>query len=566
MILTQDSFAEIIIPYSINLGMTIFDIFNELGIVFIPMLVMFVYCFFEARSQGQDEGKPGPLLIKNVEVHFYSMCLALVVCVIPLSGNQEVSNKSYVCGYAKSNTAMGDIYRSRPVLNDSNAWAATKEVKLPLLMGLFNNVSVGSSEAMSSQLSCSKDQAAILSEMNKDFIQLNDEPLIANIKEFANQCYQPALERIAKVTVEGNSTIARPYDDEANVFWGVNVNKAYTGNHTGVKPSPMPLFINIKNEEYVAPKKSFYYPSNYNSTASNSNYSYNQKYQTDKLNVRCDSAAHDLKVLIDTKLKQIMPERIELEYKASSILPKEKNGVPYYVTEQDVTNKFIQQAFVDAYTGKRTIYQVTPAQAEIENENPIIKSFKYFWSRLTGTAEKPTNVGTDMVAAIGMALENPFKSAERVNLYGMLPLFISVISAAVFIASPMLIVFSGYKWEMVFNIGFILFYLAMCHFWLNVAFMATNIIWLVSDSFYGGTEILTNSYLSLHYVGYSAPIIVLLVWTAACTMAGMKLAPFLIGIFTGAALAAAKAGQNVANKASMPQAPGKGGGGDKKQF
>lgn len=559
MILVQDSFAEIIIPYSVKLSTSLFDIFNELGLVFIPIAIMFAYCFFEARAQGQDEGKPGPLLIKNIEIRFYSMFVVLIISVIPISSTQQVSNKTYVCGYSQSNTAMGDIYRARPKLNDTKMWVATKDVQLPLLLGVFNNISVGSSEAMSSQLSCNKNQAAILSDMNKEFIQLNDEPLIANIKHFANQCYQPALQRIAQATVRGNSKISKPYDEHANVFWGVNAVKAYTGNYTGAKPSPLPLFINIKNDEYVASKKGHYYPPNYHATKG-----YSQEYKTNKLNVRCDSAAHDLKGLIETRLKDIMPERIDLEFRSSSLLPKEKNGAPYYITEQDVLDKFIQQAFVDAYTGKRTIYQATPAQAEVENENPIVKSFKYFWDRITGAMEEPTNIGTDMVAAIGLAMENPFKSAERVNIYGTLPLFISVITGAVFIAAPALIVLSGYKWGMVFNLGFILFYLAMCHFWLNVSFMATNIIWLVSDSFYGGTEILTNSYLSLHYVGYITPIIVLLIWTAACTMAGMKLAPFLVGVFTGAGITAANSGKDVSKKAAPSR--NLGGGSNKKQF
>ncbi|QFT13377.1 conjugal transfer protein TraG N-terminal domain-containing protein [Vibrio sp. THAF190c] len=565
MILVQGTFAEIIIPYSASLSRTMFDIANELAIVFLPMLVIFVQCFLEARSQGQDEGQPGILIIKNLEVKFYSMVVVLVICVIPSQGTQQVSNKTYVCGYSQTSSAMGDIYKARPVLNDTRTWLATRDVELPLLLGLFNNLSVGSSEALSSQLDCNKDQATILSEMNKDYIQLNDEPLIGNIKHFAKQCYQPALERIAEVTVDGSSTIAFPYDDESNVFWGVNLNKAYVSNHSGSVPAPMPLYIRIKNEEYVAPIQSYYYPANYSSGRSSTPYDYTQKYKTDELTVRCDSAAQDLRVLIATRLQQIMPERIELEFKSASLVPKDKNGALYNVTEQDVINRFTQQAFVDAYTGKRTIYQATPAQAEIENESPIIKSLKYFWNRVTGAVDDPTGLGTDMVAAIGLAMENPFKSAERVNLYGMLPLFVTIIMGAVLIASPMLIILSGYKWEMVFNIGFIFFYLAMCHFWLNVSFLATNIVWLIADSFYGGTEILTNSYLSLHYIGYSMPFIVLLVWTAGCTMAGMKLAPFLVGLFTGAALAAAKAGKDVSNKAANPRVSGKGGG-DKSQF
>ncbi|MEQ6343246.1 hypothetical protein [Vibrio cyclitrophicus] len=560
MIAVQDDFGEIIIPYSINLGGVLFDIFNELGIVFLPFLALYVMIFFEARSQGADEGSPGPLMIMNIETRFWSAAVVMILCTIPWSGAQTVSNITYVCGYAQTNTAMGDLYKSRARLNDTKTLQSISDVEMPLLLGLFNNVSVGSAETHSSQLECNKSQSVIESEFNKDFIPLNDEPLIANIKDFANQCYQPALERIAEVTVKGNSTIVSPYDEEANTFFGYNSRKAYSSLHTGSRPIPSTLFMEIKESEYVPAIDGSYYPANFSTLGSSH---YLNKYSTNKLNIPCEEAATDIKELIEVKLKSIMPERMKLEHQSSSILPKDRNGLQHYTQESEVVNKFIQQAFVDSYTGKRTIYQATPAMAEEENKNFLMKSFNYFWDRITGATEDPTSLGTDMVASIGLAMENPFKAAERVNLYGTLPLYLTVVAGVVFIASPIIIVVSGYKWEVVFNIGFILFYIAMCHFWLNVSYMATNIIWLLSDSFYGGAEILKNSYLTMHYVGYYTPFIVLLVWTVGCTMAGMKLAPFLSGIFAGAAIAAAKAGKNAANQVSAPRA---GQGGDKRQF
>ncbi len=162
---------------------------------------------------------------------------------------------------------------------------------------------------------------------------------------------------------------------------------------------------------------------------------------------------------------------------------------------------------------------------------------------------------------MGFAVGNVFKAAERSNLYSTLPLFLTMILAAVYVASPLLIWMSGLSMKLVFNLIFIQFYLSMGYYWLNVSYMMSNILWMLSESFYA-SWVLSSASMATHYMAYAMPFVVLIAWTAACTIAGLQLGPFLMGLFTVNAVAAAKAGGQIAKQALSG---GRGGGGSKKQ-
>jgi uncharacterized membrane protein YgcG len=565
MIAVQDSFGAIIIPYGINLGGNFFDVLNELSIVYIPFLIIYLHVFLEAHAQGADEGRSGPLIIKNLEVKVYSAFLVLMLAVIPMGGKNEVSTKAYACGYSQENTAMADIYRGRPKLSDDKLANAIEHNEFPVLLGLINNITVGASEAMSSQLECNKSHSAIESEMNKQFITVDDEILISNIKRFANQCFQNGLERIAAATSRGSTKIAHPYDEERNTFFGTNLSLAYQGQHSS--PATSGLFMSVPDHQYSSAIRPEYKPYNYVSGLSD-NYNYATQGTTNTLNVPCHDAAQDLRLDIIANVERNYDEQIDLMHKSASVLPKLKDGVQHYVTHQEVLDKFVHQAFVDSFSGKRTIYQQTPATAEKENQNMFENAWDYA-VELVNSVKDPGRAASNVMVNVGFSLENPFKSSEAVNLYGVLPLFISLIIAVVYMASPVLLVLSGYNWNMAFNIAFLLFYLAMMHYWLNVSYLMTNILMMVADSFYGGATWLKNANMALHYSAYFAPFITIIAWTGACTIAGLKLGSLIQGLFTGAGIAASKAGQSVMKQAGNKVSGGKssvGGGGNRSQF
>lgn len=557
MISVQEPFAEVVVPYGMQMGGRFFEIFNTLGIVFVPFIVIYLGTAFAARAKGADEGSWGVMAIKSIEVQFWAAAVVLWLFCIPWeSGKNPVRNETFVCGYSQTNTAFGNLYKTRPKLNDSKTLNLIEGVDLPLALGFVNNLSVGISEGLSAQLTCAKSQSAVEAEMNKEFINIQNEPLVANLKSFSQQCFVPALERLSKAESDNASTIRDIYDFQGSTFFGQNVMNAYEGLH--VRPQISRLTFNIRDTEYVPPIKGKYKPENYDP---NSQFSYRTNYKTDKLAIKCKDAAFDYRLALVEEIERLYPEKVSLDHELASIAPKSKDKRPYRPTYEDVLGAYVHQAFLDSITGKRSIYANSPAMAERSNSN-FFKDLKEVFTDSAETATSDT-MGklSDVIVTLGLAKEAPFKSAERANLYGTLPIYISLITACLYIGAPVVILLSGYKWNMAFNISFIIFYLAMCHYWLNVSYTITNIVWIIADSYYGEAHSLTSSYLAIHFIGYYSPFIVLTLWTAACTVAGLKLGPFFTSIFSGAAIAAAKHGQAVADAAGRKATGNNSGGG-----
>ncbi|MGR5296963.1 hypothetical protein ACPV5U_19120 [Vibrio mediterranei] len=562
MILVQEQFGQVIIPFAINLGRTAFDVINGLGLVFIPFIAAFIRAFLESRAQGADEGPASVLAIKMLEKSMVGMLFVLIFFTIPAKyGEADVEFNRFQCGMGVGETAMDAIYNIVPNLEHVGKDIAQTKAALSMGMGLTNNVTIGIAESLSGSLTCPKDIAAIEAEVQKSYIAISDESLVANLKHFNDQCFSPALTRVAEGVAQGTSKLAYPYAATRNTFFGTNLYAAYQG--VANSPSQSTMSMRIKDTEFVGTVDSRYKPSNYDSNArgysyvsgameASNKFSYNASHTTNNLIIDCQDAAQDYRSILQRYVETNHSDEIESIYKSSTVFPSpnDTDGSAYTKTRNDILDEYVHQAFLDAFSGKRFIVDTNPAIAKAEGTNFITSRLSrdgwLDWLNFIDPS-KTVDIVKDTSVQVGFAVGNVFKAAERSNLYSTLPLFLTMLFAVLYVASPLLIWLSGFSMKLVFNLIFIQFYLAMGYYWLNVSYMMSNILWMLSESFYA-SWVMSSASMATHYMAYSMPFVVLIAWTAACTVAGLQLGPFLMGLFTVNAVAAAKAGSQIAKQ------------------
>ncbi|MDF9399159.1 conjugal transfer protein TraG N-terminal domain-containing protein [Vibrio sp. 1180_3] len=565
MIAVQDPWGQVLIPYAINLSERVFDVLNGLGLVFIPFIALFIMAFLEARAQGLDEGSPAVLAVKCVENGFWSMFILMVIFVIPFGNSEsDVKFTKFQCGINGGNTALEPLYNLEPKLQQVGLELSNNRARLPLAIGLVNNSTVGVSESLSSQLPCGRSTSAIQAEVDKSFININNEALIDNLKQFSQACYSVGQQRIADGINNGTTKIADPYSKSGNFFFGNNLRMAYEGsaNH----PSQRPLTISIKSPEYVGPIKNQYKPNNYDPESTNSTFNYltnlvGLENTTNKLIINCYDAAKDFKDVMELEFtkNQEHADAIERIFLSKSMFPiMSDDGAKHFITKNEVKEAYLHQAYIDAVVGKRSI---------IQEKNPVESNFlSESWNMLLdGVTSFMTEGETktymkERLVNLGMGVAIFEKATERTNLYAIIPMFITVITTVVYIATPFLFLLAGFSWKMAGNIIFVHFYLAMSYYMLNVAYLISDVLWMISDSAYGVS--LKNSGLALHYMAMSSPVVVLVSWTAVCVLAGLNLGPFIVGLFTVNGVAAARAGTQMTKQATRGMS---GGGGSSKR-
>lgn len=553
MILVQESFGSIIVPYGINLAKVLWDIANGLGLVFLPFVAAMISSTMRARAQGSDEGSPAVLAVKIYEKSFISMLFILVFFVIPWEGQSDVSYKTFMCGVNGEESALSILYQNRPEVDASAKNILIDKPELPLAMGLANNVTVGSVEAMSSTVPCSPSLSQLESKVNESYVPLKDKALASNLKKFNKQCFTNAIKRRKNANASGRSTLQFPYDRENNYFWGLNYRKAYDG--TASTSNIPPLMFTIEDSAFRGVIRDQYKPDNYEAGAG-----FFDIGKTNDLSMTCSEAAQEYRLLLEDEIKKTQSEEIETSYQAVSVMPaKDGNEMPYNIRKEDVVNGYVNQAFIDAITGKKRIVENTPDFLENRESgyvDTVLSNLELAGDTAVGVLKGDTDTYEGALTAMGFAWNIPAKASEQLNMYVVLPMMISVILTIVYAASPLIIVLSGYSWKMVYNIIFLFFFLAMMYFLLNVSFIFTNTLFMLSDSFYGSWGIHSNAELALDFVAYWLPAIVLIAWGGLGLMAGLKLGAFLTSILSTVSVAAAQKGFATLSNAALSAMPG----------
>lgn len=522
MILVQESFGQVVIPYGIAEANEVFNILNGLGLIFIPFGAAIVRSFFVARAQGADEGSPSILAIKMLEKSFYSMIAVMYLFFIPNdSASTDVRYNHYLCGVGIKDSYPYAALQKQGAIDTASISVVKGDPFLPLGFGIMNNLSVGTSESLSGALESCKSTAAVQAEIDKAYINIADEKLVQNLIWFNEQCFAPALKQIAEDVTTGSSTLADPYNRINNRFFGTNLLSTYNRNN---------LTLGIDEaEEYAGAIEDKYKTISFSIT--------------NDLEIDCSDAALDYRNLLKLYVNANLADQVDNIYQSTKIFPQNEDGVSTNVTKDAVLYDYIQQSFIDTIMGKRSLLEVTPAMVEQENRNWLEKTWDFVATTVSSAfSDTNTKAMGSVLAGFGFMGDLYQKSSERMSLYIVAPVFISIFLSITYVAAPLLILFSGYSWKFVYNLLFAQFYLVMVPYVLNIAFIITNIISMYASSFYGGLVSVETPSMALHYMAVIVPTISLVAWTTLCTLGGLNLGTFLSGFFMGHATAAGRQG------------------------
>ncbi|EKO3611908.1 conjugal transfer protein TraG N-terminal domain-containing protein [Vibrio metschnikovii] len=558
MILVQERFGTVLIPYGINIGNMLFEIFNSIGMVFLPFVYVIIVAYSTAKAQGLDEGSPAVLAIKLLEKSFYSMFAVMLLFAIPMErSNNQVSFKTHLCGASERSAFHAVLGNDDAVITAISNTQIGNPI-LPVGIGLINNMSVGIAETISSRVTCAPEIKALEAQLDEDLIDIGDAKLISNLKSFNEQCYVPALNRIREAKLRGDLALANPYREDYNYFFGFNTSAAYRAAESTSTRSE--LTMQISHLTYYPPVKNRYKPENFQESRSDW---IRWGFNTQNLTIPCEDASQDYKDELLVFVRQNLSDEVEQSHKFRSLLP---NAQGLNTTLNDVEEYYINQAFLDAVTGKKSIVEPSP-------DRPITGKAKESFSIAKFASDAfgmffSTETYRNLAISAGVGLEKRNLAAQRVNMYATIPLITSMLLAIIYAASPIVVILSGYSWKFVFNIGFTIFYLAMVPAILNVSYVVSGILIILRQSFFASSTLWWQGEQAFLIMTELVPVIFLLGWTAACVIAGLNLGPFISTFFLGMAASAAKAGWQLTDSAlNLARGAGKGAGkGSKRQM
>lgn len=558
MILVQERFGTVLIPYGINIGNMLFEIFNSIGMVFLPFVYVIIVAYSTAKAQGLDEGSPAVLAIKLLEKSFYSMFAVMLLFAIPIgTSSTQISFKTHLCGASERSAFHAVLGNDDAVITAISNTQIGNPI-LPVGIGLINNMSVGIAETISSRVTCAPEIKALEAQLDEDLIDIGDAKLISNLKSFNEQCYVPALNRIREAKLRGDLALANPYREDYNYFFGFNTSAAYRAAESTSTRSE--LTMQISHLIYYPPVKNRYKPENFQESRSDW---IRWGFNTQNLTIPCEDASQDYKDELLVFVRQNLSDEVEQSHKFRSLLP---NAQGLNTTLNDVENYYINQAFLDAVTGKKSIIEPSP-------DRPITGKAKESFSVAKFASDAfgmffSTETYRNLAISAGVGLEKRNLAAQRVNMYATIPLITSMLLAIIYAASPIVVILSGYSWKFVFNIGFTIFYLAMVPAILNVSYVVSGVLIILRHSFFASSTLWWQGEQAFLIMTELVPVIFLLGWTAACVIAGLNLGPFISTFFLGMAASAAKAGWQLTDSAlNLARGAGKGAGkGSKRQM
>lgn len=536
MLYVQESLGQVVIPYGISIGNTIWETVNTLGLIFIPFAAIYLVAFFTSRAQGQDEGSPAVLAIKIIEKGFYSSCAVLFLFMIPTTNGIEVSYNHYLCGAGIESSQPYQALQHSAMTDVTYSQVVTKTPYLPLGWGIVNNLAVGSSEALSGAMNVCTSATAVQAKLDEAYIKVDDKNLEYNLNIFNEQCFTKAQDAWATAEAKGETytTEGTEYERRRLRFFDTYMKKMYTVHNYSMSIKSAMFSDQSGIDNSWKPK------------AYGSNYSSNYSVNTD-LNIPCYEASDSYKQQLSDYIKNDAKLTAALARitTASTVFPQEENGkeVSTSITAAEMEGDYIHQAFLDVIMGKRALFETTPKLAAVENQSWAAKTWDYVSSLWTALWDSPGTAAKEVLVYAGASLEIFPNAAGIINLYIVAPLYVSIITAVLYAATPLIVLMSGYSWKFVYNIILTHVYLAMIPYVLNISYAIVNIILIYADSYYGSLQKIGGLESVLYvYTASCVPIMCLTGWTMISAIYGLNLGSFISAIIAQNGVAAGRQG------------------------
>lgn len=453
-ITTNEITGLLLLPFASNLADNAWDLVNQLGLVFIPFVIVMIKATFEARSEGLDEGSPAVLAIKLTERFFYGYLLVIVVVLMPTNTPINVTHTQYAC--AKKPSILSESFaNSTGAANDALNAMGLQQTKSPSLwVGLLHQISTGMTETATSQISCSSGATAQEITSILKFAKPTSESVYKSIEYFHNKCYLVA-KNLAHDAISTGKTLIHPTDNKyawsfkrpsfapnAGLIEGVYDGYYIHGENKGTLTMEVPSIWFDKTKPV----------GKHQNCSAMANSLYN-KIQDD---LTTDSSYNDDLAALSSFLNMFnnaSPTEIRHDMTVN-VYENVVNGV--------ITANKEEAAFKQAERLKSWGFgtSIIPKKALEQAEDTESFAQKYF----------------STVVSIGAIKQTIFETAKAKAVVVILPMLITVFQAVLIAALPALIVLSGGSAKFIFHWSLFYFSITFSAFFLNVGIQLESLL------------------------------------------------------------------------------------------
>lgn len=463
-LVTNDASGLFLLPLGTTINLTSWDVFNELGLVFVPFLILYIGSWAKARTQGADEGSAGVLIIKYIEKGFYGYLAIIILFLTPIGQPIDVQYRQYSCldNPSISSNAMKDInaasesaLRALGINSDS----------VPIGVGLLHNVFAGVNGAAISQMSCSKGSSkAEVGKIVGNSIP-KSESVFLSIRNFNDMCYS-----VAKNNVRRDMSEQKKFKDD-------------TGDKRGWS----------------------FYPSNWGSKLMRNVYDNAHIFGTSSVsgiltmdvpdiwfdpskrgkNQRCSILAKNLYDKIEADMvAEPNYKKIEGQVLAYTKMFNPKSNAAE--VKHDLVNIIFDNA-VNGDASKQLMWKDAQVQqssfASFGAATPTMNG-EQLQKQMEQFREKELNVMqsfSNVVVSIGSVFANIEESAKGLAVAMMLPAMIVITKLVLLGALPSLLVISGFSYKFLYNWILLYFAISLVPFWLALSLQLETLLLSMAD-------------------------------------------------------------------------------------
>lgn len=485
------------IPFSISIGVRFWSIINETGLWVIPFVLVIGSSFFKAKQMGEDEGSASVMAFKLVEKAFYSMFFVILLFVIPYdAGNVQVDYKQYSCRgeYA---SILGPQATSTNVQPNLPFMLNIQEPHLPLGWGVVQEWTTGFTQTAIGKTPCDAGINQVQALMGTVSLEAKNPKLNKTNKRFGEQCYNPALKLIANAIEDKNYNGGIRLTPIQKQYFSQEFIGAYSGmlgTDSGI------MTLNIPKSDWAGLISS----------------AYETKSTPSMLSIPCATAQSEVKRLNQNELITEYKDAMDIAVTSEQAY---RNVKGEWETKNTVEDKYNQQMMLDSLLSTNSMFN---------------NAFDQNFNRTQG-------LDSSTLESVGLRITTVFSELEkRITNHAysyMGPVLVSCLIALIYMATPPLIVLSGYSGKYIAGAFYTIFFLHFMYFVIDIAWYIENILLaLVLSEFSSDNSMAEVSILFSYIQSLTMPTLVG-IWSILGSLLGIQVIPALsamIGTLAGA--------------------------------
>lgn len=474
-----------LIPFASFLFQNAMDIIHQSGLFLVPFIAIIIRAICDARTSSQGTVVGAEMAsFKEIEVKTYAGVVVLVLVLTPWRTGDfrytQVACDTEFGFFLKGVNNVSDIAPQNPELSQIAKSSPS------ILLQAVHNIATLAQSTMSDRIGCQIDLNVRLSEVHLMSKAKMPPPLNQQIRQFHTQCYQPSRSILNDYIKTGKPLNGTLKDLS---FFSPDMQKIYNG--TIMIGMNLPIRA-MENGRY------------------------------------CSIEAASVKSEIQKEIKSeedAIIRKLIAGYRDTKTQPY--NNLTDTEAKEKIEKDFIITSYANALS--------PPRNSGINNRSKFGENSSFY--------DMATSVLKSLGVTVGASVSQGIDTIKQAGILAVIPLAVTVIQSVIIVAFPILILFSGFSFQIITQIAILYFSVTTIPVALKIGlFFDRGLIAMITNSYdsAGTFEHATNSVLT-NYVGIIFTYLVIFMWLLVLNMIGAQAAQ-TVKRFEGMSNANSKAG------------------------